>query len=166
MTHRVHFPPYLPRGKIDGEPHPVDAAERPVLGQTVPRIEHHVLAVVQLILCQKTLPWKGDASQPRYPLLRTGPPPRSVADLSALGQSRRFAPQQLATSGLPPTADIAHRDYPKSAKPGLMHRSNSELSITSLARARSGRRTVRSSGLRSRWEHTDRRFSPSSFFAK
>jgi hypothetical protein len=46
------FPPYLPRGKIDGEPHPVDAAERPVLGQTVPRIEHHVLAVVQLILRQ------------------------------------------------------------------------------------------------------------------
>jgi hypothetical protein len=52
MTHQVHFPPYLPRGKIDGEPHPVDAAERPVPGQTVPGIEHHVLAVVQPILRQ------------------------------------------------------------------------------------------------------------------
>jgi hypothetical protein len=41
MTHQVHFPPYLPRGKIDGEP-----------GQTVPGIEHHVLAVVQRILRQ------------------------------------------------------------------------------------------------------------------
>jgi hypothetical protein len=36
MTHHVRFPPHLPRGKIDGEPHPVDAAERPVLAQTVP----------------------------------------------------------------------------------------------------------------------------------
>jgi hypothetical protein len=35
MTHHVQFLPYLPRGKIDGEPHPVDAAERPVLRQTV-----------------------------------------------------------------------------------------------------------------------------------
>ena len=61
MTHHVQFPPYLPRGKIDAEPHPVDAAERPVLGQTVPGIEHHVLAVVQGILCQ-TLPWNGNAS--------------------------------------------------------------------------------------------------------
>jgi hypothetical protein len=26
MTHHVQFPPYLPRRKIDGEPHPVDAA--------------------------------------------------------------------------------------------------------------------------------------------
>jgi len=33
MTHHVQFPPYLPRGKLDGEPHPVDAAERPVLGR-------------------------------------------------------------------------------------------------------------------------------------
>jgi hypothetical protein len=63
MTHHVQFPPYLPRGKIDSAPHPVDAAERPVLGQTVPRIEHHVLAVVQLILCLKTLLWNGDVSQ-------------------------------------------------------------------------------------------------------
>jgi hypothetical protein len=39
-----------PRGKIEGEPRPVDAAERPVLGRTVPKIEHHVLAAVQLIL--------------------------------------------------------------------------------------------------------------------
>jgi hypothetical protein len=64
MTHHVQFPPYLPRGKIDGEPHPVHAAERHVLGQTVPGIEHHVLAVVQRILRQKTLPWNGNASQP------------------------------------------------------------------------------------------------------
>jgi hypothetical protein len=55
MTHHVRFPPELPRGKIGGEPHPVDAAERPVLGQTVSGIEHHVLAVVQRILRQ-TLP--------------------------------------------------------------------------------------------------------------
>jgi hypothetical protein len=55
MTHHIQFPPYLPRGKIDGEPHPVDVAERPVLGQTVSGIEHHVLAVVQRILRQ-TLP--------------------------------------------------------------------------------------------------------------
>ena len=67
------FPPYLPRGKIDGEPHPVDAAERPVLGQRVPRIEHHVLAVVQLILRRKTLLWNGDASQPHYSHLSTLP---------------------------------------------------------------------------------------------
>jgi hypothetical protein len=50
MTHHVQFPPYLPRGKIDVEPHPVDAVERPVLGLKVPGIEHHVLAAVQLIL--------------------------------------------------------------------------------------------------------------------
>jgi hypothetical protein len=37
-------------GKIVGEPHPVDAAEQPMLGQTVSGIEHHVLAVVQRIL--------------------------------------------------------------------------------------------------------------------
>ena len=54
MTHHVQFPPYLPRDKIDGEPHPVDVAERPVLGQTVPGIEHHVLAVVQRILRRAT----------------------------------------------------------------------------------------------------------------
>jgi len=30
--------------------------------------------------------------------------------MSAEGQSRRFAPP-LTTSGLPPTADIAHRDH-------------------------------------------------------
>src|SRR5215475_6689623 len=70
MTHHVQFPPYLARGKTDGEPHPVDAAERPVLGQTVPGIEHHALAVVQRILRQ-TLPWNGNASQPHYSLLRT-----------------------------------------------------------------------------------------------
>jgi hypothetical protein len=64
MTHHVQFPPYLPRGKIDGEPHPVDAAERPVLGQRVPGIEYHVLAVVQRILRQKTLARNGNASQP------------------------------------------------------------------------------------------------------
>src|SRR5262245_32300042 len=52
MTHQLHFPPYLPRGKIDGELHPVDAAERPVPGQTVPGIEYQVLAVVQRILRQ------------------------------------------------------------------------------------------------------------------
>jgi hypothetical protein len=46
----------LPRGKIDGGPHPVDAAERPVLGQTVPGIEHHVLAVVQRCLGMAMLP--------------------------------------------------------------------------------------------------------------
>jgi len=55
MTHHVQFPPYLPRGKIDAEPHPVDAAERPVLGQTVPWIEHHVPAAVQRILRQTLL---------------------------------------------------------------------------------------------------------------
>src|SRR5215831_12257954 len=70
MTPHVQFPPYLPRCTIDGEPHPVDAAERPVLWQTVPGIEHHVLAVVQRILRQ-TLPWNGNASQPHYSLLRT-----------------------------------------------------------------------------------------------
>ena len=84
MTHHVQFPPYLPRGKIDSAPHPVDAAERPVLGQTVPRIEHHVLAVVQRILRQ-TLPWNGNASQLHYSLLRTGPPPRSVFDVIRRG---------------------------------------------------------------------------------
>jgi hypothetical protein len=62
MTHHVQFPPYLPRGKIDVEPHPVDAVERPVLGLKVPGIEHHVLAVVQLILRQKTLLLNGNAS--------------------------------------------------------------------------------------------------------
>jgi len=62
MTHHVQFPPYLPRGKIDG-----NAAKRPVLGQAVPEIEHHVLAVVQRILRQKTLPRNGNASQPQYP---------------------------------------------------------------------------------------------------
>src|SRR6516165_9695801 len=67
MTHHVQFPPYLPRGKIDGEPHPVDAAERPVLAQTVPGIEHHVLAVVQRILHQ-TLPWNGNACQALFSL--------------------------------------------------------------------------------------------------
>jgi len=36
-----------------------------------------MFAVVQLILCQKTLLWNGDVSQPHYSLLRTGPP-RSV----------------------------------------------------------------------------------------
>jgi hypothetical protein len=76
MTHHVQFPPYLPRGKIDG-----NAAKRPVLGQAVPGIEHHVFAVVQRILRQ-TLPWNGNAFQPHYPLLRTGPPPRSVFDVS------------------------------------------------------------------------------------
>jgi hypothetical protein len=85
MTHHVQFPPYLPRGKIDSAPHPVDAAERPVLGQTVPRIEHHVLAVVQLILCLKTLLWNGDVSQPHYSVLRTGPPPRGVLDVIRRG---------------------------------------------------------------------------------
>src|SRR6476620_9662163 len=62
MTHHVQFPPYLPQDKIDVEPYPVDAAERPVLGQTVPRIEHHVPAAVQLILRQKTLLLNGNAS--------------------------------------------------------------------------------------------------------
>jgi hypothetical protein len=33
MTHHVQFPPHLPEGKVDGEPDPVDAAERPVLGR-------------------------------------------------------------------------------------------------------------------------------------
>src|SRR5215831_3642057 len=79
MTPHVQFPPYLPRCTIDGEPHPVDAAERPVLWQTVPGIEHHVLAVVQRILRQ-TLPWNGNASQPHYSLLRTGPRARSVLE--------------------------------------------------------------------------------------
>ena len=37
---------------VDGEPHPVDAAERAVPGQTVPGIGYHVLAVVQRILRQ------------------------------------------------------------------------------------------------------------------
>src|SRR6476660_4316317 len=78
MTHHVQFPPYLPQDKTDVEPHPVDAAERPVLGQAVPRIEHHVLAVVQLILRQKTLLGNGNASQPHYSVLRTAPPPRGV----------------------------------------------------------------------------------------
>jgi len=55
MTHRVQFPPYLPGGKVDGEPRQVDAAERPVLGQTVPWIEHHVPAAVQRILRQTLL---------------------------------------------------------------------------------------------------------------
>jgi len=69
MTHQVQFPlvqfpPHLPRGRIVGEPHPVDAAGRPVFGQKVPRIEHHVPAVVQLILCRKTLLWNGNASRP------------------------------------------------------------------------------------------------------
>jgi len=50
MTHHVQFPPYLPRGKKAGEPDPIDAAERPVLGQAFPGIEHHVVAAVQLIL--------------------------------------------------------------------------------------------------------------------
>jgi hypothetical protein len=85
MTHHVQFPPYLPRGEIDGEPHPVDAAERPVLGQRVPGIEYHVLAVVQRILRQKALPRNGNASQPQYSLLRTGPPPRSVLDVIRRG---------------------------------------------------------------------------------
>ena len=44
-----------------------------------------MLAVVQLILRQKTLLWNGDASQPHYPLLRTGPPPRSVLDVIRRG---------------------------------------------------------------------------------
>jgi hypothetical protein len=112
MTHHVQFPPYLPRDKIDGEPHPVDVAERPVLGQTVPGIEHHVLAVVQRILRQ-TLPWNGNASQPNYSLLSTGPPPRSVFDvirrggraMSELGQSRHFD-RAPPTSGLARLADI------------------------------------------------------------
>ena len=43
------------RGQIGGDQHPVDAAERPVLGQTVPGIEHHVLAVVQRILVKLRL---------------------------------------------------------------------------------------------------------------
>ena len=52
-------PPYLPRGKIDGEPHPADAAERSVLGQTVRGIEHYVLAVVQRILrSNSALEWQ------------------------------------------------------------------------------------------------------------
>src|ERR1700730_13914389 len=72
------------RGTIDGEPHPVDAAKRPVLRQTVPRIEHHVLPVVQRILHQ-TLPWNGNASQPHYSLLRTGPLPRTVLDVIRRG---------------------------------------------------------------------------------
>src|SRR5262249_37377412 len=59
MTHHVQFPPYLPRGKIDGKPHPVDPAERSALGQTVPRIEHHVPAVVQRILrSNSALEWQ------------------------------------------------------------------------------------------------------------
>jgi hypothetical protein len=84
MTHHAPFPPYLPRGKIDGESHPVDAAKRPVLRQTIPGIEHHVLAIVQRILRQ-TLPWNGDASQPYYSLLRTGPPRRTVLDVIRRG---------------------------------------------------------------------------------
>jgi hypothetical protein len=84
MTHHAPFPPYLPRGKIDGESHPVDAAKRPVLRQTIAGIEHHVLAIVQRILRQ-TLPWNGDASQPYYSLLRTGPPRRTVLDVIRRG---------------------------------------------------------------------------------
>jgi hypothetical protein len=63
MTHHVQFPPYLSQDKIDVEPHPVDAVERPVLGLKVPGIEHHVLAVVQLILRQKTPLLNGNASR-------------------------------------------------------------------------------------------------------
>ena len=87
--------------------------------------------------------------------------------MSAAGQSRHFDGLPM-TSGLHPEADIVRpvQHVRKVPNPDSCTAANSELSITSLARARSGRRTVRSSGLRSRWEHTDRRFSPSSFFAK
>ncbi|MGY2907117.1 hypothetical protein [Bradyrhizobium sp. URHC0002] len=64
MSHHVQFPTHLSQDKIDVEPHPVDAVERPVLGLKVPGIEHHVLAVVQLILRRKTLLLNGNASQP------------------------------------------------------------------------------------------------------
>jgi hypothetical protein len=52
---------------------------RPVFGQAVLGIEHHVLAVVQRILPQ-ILPWNGNASQPHYSLLWTGSPARSALD--------------------------------------------------------------------------------------
>jgi hypothetical protein len=55
MTHQVQFPPYLPRGRIDGEAHPVDAAKRPGSGRQFHGIEHHVFAVVQRILRQNDI---------------------------------------------------------------------------------------------------------------
>ena len=47
------------------------------------------------ILRQKTLPWNGNASQPHYSLLRTGPPPRSVLDvIAALMRTRVQIPHK------------------------------------------------------------------------
>src|SRR6516162_4807178 len=108
MTHHVQFPPYLPRGKTDGEPH--------VLAQTVPGIEHHVLAVVQRILHQ-TLPGNGNASLLHYSLLRSPTPtparPSALVVCTLEGDcrcpswiksgSRRLGP---IMSALPPKADI------------------------------------------------------------
>lgn len=53
-----------------------------MLGQTVPRIEHHVIAVVQRILRQ-ILPWNGNTSQPH--ILRTRLSPRGVLDVIRRG---------------------------------------------------------------------------------
>jgi hypothetical protein len=79
------------RGKIDRKAHPVDAATRPVLRQAVPRIEHHVLAVVQLILRQKTPLLNGNASSMEKSS-RTSSPDLCVAgpDPSQVGSFDHF----------------------------------------------------------------------------
>ena len=83
-----------------------------------------------------------------------------------MGHSRRFDRVQL-TSGLTPQADIIADRRLKSAKTGPhAPQQPASFSITSSARTRGVCRNVRPSGLRSPWERTDRRFSPSRFFAK
>jgi hypothetical protein len=47
--------------------------------------------------CARKLLWNGDASQPHYSLLRTGPPPRNVLDVI-----RRGGVPYLVSSFLPP----------------------------------------------------------------
>ena len=52
-----------------------------MLGQTIPRIEYQVLAVVQLILCEKALLWNGNPGQSYHSVLRASPPQRGIPEV-------------------------------------------------------------------------------------
>src|SRR5215471_2743584 len=76
MTHHVQFQPHLPRGKIGGEQHPVDAAERPVLGRQFQGL-NTMRSQSYSAFCGKLCLGMAAALFS----LENGPPPRSVLDV-------------------------------------------------------------------------------------
>src|SRR5439155_24182716 len=112
------------RSKIHRTPHPIDAAERPVLLQAVPRVERHVLALVQLIWRPEVLPWNFDAAEPHGPVPRGDPPPRRVLGVVRAGcmaYPYREVECEVITVSMHGRAQIAHQGNSEEApqsKPG------------------------------------------------